>query len=204
MEVDMRQLLSLVVVLTALAGAGCDRRTEAWVPLEEEPPAPARPVRIPSLTQTRMDQRAIAAALGAESPEEPMPQGQPTPGGPAAAPEDAASNQPIRGTIRLADGARAPDQGVLFVIARVPGMRPPLAAVKLAVGPFPQSFSIGPENRAPMMGANVPFAGPIELTARIDIDGDPMTRSPGELSGSGGQVQPGAVGIEIVLSEGGN
>jgi hypothetical protein len=47
----------------------------------------------------------------------------------------------------------------------------------------------------------MPFAGPVELTARIDGDGNATSRSPGDLTGTapGGPVQPGATGVVIVL-----
>ncbi len=102
----------------------------------------------------------------------------------------------IRGRIRLAEGARA-GAGVLYVIARGPGGGPPLAVKRLPVGNFPVEFELGP---ADVMIAGRPFAGPIQLSARVDRDGNPMTREPGELSGEvAGTLEPGARDVEILL-----
>jgi len=47
------------------------------------------------------------------------------------------------------------------------------------------------------------FAGEITLTARLDVDGDPMSRGPEDLQGAAVEtVQPGTSGIEIVLGRG--
>jgi hypothetical protein len=48
----------------------------------------------------------------------------------------------------------------------------------------------------------VPFAGPLQVTARIDADGNAMTREPGDLQGrSTGGLQPGDRGVEVVIDE---
>ena len=47
------------------------------------------------------------------------------------------------------------------------------------------------------------FAGPIRLSARLDADGDPLTRDPGEPSAVfPDPLTPGASGIELVLEPG--
>src|SRR5262252_8374932 len=90
----------------------------------------------------------------------------------------ASSGEPIRGTILLEGGeARG---AVLFLIARTPDTPgPPLAVKRLPVGPFPLEFAIGPEDE---MIKGRPWVGPISLTARVDKDGDPLTRDPDDYS----------------------
>ncbi len=149
---------------------GCDRRTEPYIPPEQEPPPPSRPVRIPGL-------------------EQPVPQGRQL--------ALAASGGSIHGTVRLAPGVQAPDTGVLFIIARAQGGGPPLAVKRLPVGPFPLTFQVGP---ADVMLKGRPFEGPIKLSARIDRDGDPLTREPDNLvAESAAALEPGARGAELVL-----
>ena len=85
----------------------------------------------------------------------------------------------------------------LFIIARH-GAGPPLAVKRVADPKFPVQFSVGPEDR---MIQSMPFTGPIELTARIDGDGNATSRSPGDIMGTarGGPVEPGASGVAILL-----
>ena len=43
---------------------------------------------------------------------------------------------------------------------------------------------------------------PLRLTARLDGDGDPMTRRPGDLMGAASEpIAPGARGVQIVFDE---
>jgi hypothetical protein len=64
---------------------------------------------------------------------------------------------------------------------------------------FPLAFSIGPDDR---MIASRPFVGPLNLTARLDGDGNATTRSPGDLQGAAAApVDPGASGVVVVLDE---
>jgi hypothetical protein len=102
----------------------------------------------------------------------------------------------IRGTVRLGDGATPAGGGILFVIARPPTGGPPLAVRRLPPGPFPIEFELGPEDS--MM--QVPLNAPVILSARLDADGDPMTRAEEDLAGqTAGPVSPGASGVELVL-----
>jgi hypothetical protein len=86
---------------------------------------------------------------------------------------------------------------VLFVIARGSGGGPPLAVKRLPVGPFPLEFEIGP---ADVMMAGRPFAGPITLTARVDRDGNPLTRDPDDPTAElPAPIEPGAADVELRL-----
>lgn len=166
-----------VLICAILALVACDRRLEPYVPLEEEPAPLDRPLRVPGLESPVPRAPALATPLA------------PTTGaGPA-----------IRGTLRLADGVADPVGGVLFVIARSGGGGPPLAVVRLAPGPFPMDFAIGPEH---VMIPGRSFDGPITLTARVDLDGDPISRDPDDLTAAApSPLQPGATGIDLVLGE---
>jgi hypothetical protein len=64
---------------------------------------------------------------------------------------------------------------------------------------FPVDFEIGPEN---VMIPTMRFEGDLTLTARLDSDGNAMTRLPGDLQGSLAEsVQPGSAGVEIRLDQ---
>lgn len=161
--------------------AGCDRRTKPFVPIEEEPPKLAK-ISVPGL-------EAPTAAPVMPPPRSSVDKLQ------AAA---AGTGGEIQGAIRLADGVQ-PGPGVLFVIARAGG-GPPLAVRKLDASTFPVEFSIGASD---VMMPGRRFEGEIVLSARLDRDGNPMTRDPSDLSGAlQGPVQPGATGVEIVLKRG--
>jgi hypothetical protein len=183
MRTSLRRSRVLVraVLCAALALAGCDRRLEAYVPPHQEPPPPERPVRVPGLENP--------------APRATMPMGPPETAG--ARTGTAPSGEPIRGRVVAGEGVAADGPGVLFVIARSQGAGPPLAVKRLPVGPFPQEFEIGP---ADVMIQGLPFAGPITLSARIDRDGNPMTREPGDASAAlAAPVEPGAEGVELRL-----
>ena len=113
---------------------------------------------------------------------------------PAAAPSGAG----ISGTIRLADGAQAPPGGTLFLIARAPGVTrgPPTATRKMQVSAFPAAFDLGPEHV--MMGG--PFPASMSLSARLDGDGNAMTKNAGDLITTTISVDAGAQGVELVLA----
>ena len=142
---------------------------------------------------------------GAESAEPAQPGLPPPPGesrGTAGEPSEVAaggSAAPITGTVELAPefAGRTPANAVLFIIARH-GAGPPLAVKRIAEPKFPFEFSIGPDDR---MIKSMPFTGPIELTARIDADGNATSRSPGDVMGTArtGPVEPGATGVAILL-----
>jgi hypothetical protein len=92
----------------------------------------------------------------------------------------------------------APTSGTLFVIAWPAGGGRPLAVKRLQVGEFPVTFQIGPGDA---MTQESWFVGPIRLTARLDGDGNPMTRSPEDLGGaSSGTLQPGTRDVELMLA----
>jgi hypothetical protein len=48
----------------------------------------------------------------------------------------------------------------------------------------------------------MPFVGPIHLSARLDSDGNAMTKLPGDLSGAAPEPhQPGDRGVSIVIDQ---
>lgn len=110
--------------------------------------------------------------------------------------------QKIRGTVSLDEKlrARASAAATLFIIARPAGVPsgPPLAVKKIPAPKFPVPFALGPED---VMIPGRPFSGAIDLSARLDQDGNPTTRQPGDIFGEYGKnpVEPGAESVDIVL-----
>ena len=104
----------------------------------------------------------------------------------------------ISGVVRF---WQRPDGGVLFVIARPQGATggPPLAVLRIPSPEFPLAFTIGPEN---VMIPSMQFAGAISISARLDADGNAMTRGSGDISSATVEgLSPGAEGVRLVLSE---
>lgn len=180
-----------LLIAAALLALACDRKLEPYDPNERPEP--------PDLSRIFPEgaERAQQAEAQAQ-PAMPAPtRGAPPPG--AGAPP--ATGDPVRGTVELDDAlrARAPRGGVLFVIARSGGGGPPLAVKRIADPQFPLDFEIGPEDR---MIEQMPFAGPLLLSARLDADGNATTRGAGDLQGSApGAVEPGAEGVRIRIDE---
>ncbi len=190
-----RPLLRVVTAslfLVAILGlAGCDRNIEPYQPGEKSrPPDLARIFPGPGASDMAQadsgipdrsalpPSRAEASALIRE------------PGGAA-----------IEGRIELAPELARPDTGVLFVIARPQGVAggPPLAVLRIANPTFPLEFSIGPEQ---VMIPSLRFEGAISISARLDADGNAMTRGSEDISSQVEEpLAPGATGVKLVLSE---
>jgi len=82
-------------------------------------------------------------------------------------------------------------------VSETPGVRGGLVAVKrFTASSFPIEFSLG---AADMMFQNGVFEGDLTLAARIDKDGDPMTRKKGDVFGTVDRVKVGATGVEVKL-----
>ena len=121
-------------------------------------------------------------------------------GAPPAAATGATSGA-IEGTLELAPDlvGRVPPGAVLSWVARTAQGGPPLAVVRVASPRVPMPFSIGPDDR---MNQSMPFAGEMLITARVDTDGNAMTRSPGDLQGASATPNaPGDRGVTLLIDE---
>jgi len=193
-------LIGLSLVL--LAGAlGCDRNIEPYQP-GEEPSQPDLARIFPGPPPGSSGPEGDAVATGQTSRGAVPPsraegsEVAPAAGGSAGAP-------PITGEITIAPevASAQPAGGVLFVIARPQGMTagPPLAVLRIPSPDFPLAFSIGPEN---VMIPSMQFAGEISISARLDADGNAMTRTAGDISsGTAEKLTPGTTGVSLSLSE---
>ena len=182
-------LLGLAIVLGAV---GCNRNIEDFDPTEQV----IRP-DLSKIFPEGAESAAKAPVIAGSPPPGSGPRGARSPGAPPAA----ETGEPLAGTIRLASEVegRIPNGAILFLIVRPIAGGPPTAVRRIADPRFPLEFTLGPEHR---MAQSVPFVGPFTLTARVDADGNAMTREPGDLQGmSVEQHSPGDTGIELVIDE---
>ena len=184
-----------VVVVAGVLGVvvGCDRNIEPYKPGEQSSPpdlarifpGPAAGATETASTDSRAPDRSALPPSRAE-------------GSAVARPTGGAA---IEGRIELAAELIPPDAGVLFVIARPQGTQggPPLAVLRIPDPEFPLEFSIGPEN---VMIPSLRFEGAISLSARLDADGNAMTRGSDDISSQVEErLAPGAAGVTLVLNE---
>ena len=124
--------------------------------------------------------------------------------GPTAAKED--KTLPLSGLVKLDEGLSVDDikpTDVLFIMARQslggrPGML--VAVVRYGNVEFPKRYEISQGN---VMMTDIPFSGPFRIDARLDRDGDPMTKTADDLYASfDGDVLNGQEGVHLVLKKG--
>lgn len=188
--------------------AGCDKKKEAAVappssgipPLDQPagaaPPASDRPTHAPA---------GDTAALPPGHPA--LPPGHPSMGDTAAPGAQASGTfggttpggefdpkTVLEGVIKLdgkvKDKVAAGD--VIYLVARkyeegstAPGT--PLAVRKLTVDKWPIKFSLDSRDA---MFAGTKLAGKVVVTARVDKDGDAMTKNPGDVTGQSKPCEP--------------
>jgi cytochrome c-type biogenesis protein CcmH/NrfF/cytochrome c-type biogenesis protein CcmH/NrfG len=91
-------------------------------------------------------------------------------------------------------------QATLFIIARSGTGGPPLAVKKIDKPAFPLDYTLGQEN---VMMQGTPFAGKINLSVRLDKDGNPTTRGAGDMTGEykKNPVEVGTKNADIVIDQ---
>jgi cytochrome c-type biogenesis protein CcmH len=156
--------------------------------------AKRHPAQAPRLRALWSEMRAQAESTpeGGGAPGEDPHEGLPEPGARAAAPAGGG----IAGTVEL-DGVTPPPGAIVFVTVRPAGTTggPPIAAKRLPATSFPLAFQVGPGDS--MMGQALPERMRVE--ARVDSDGDPLTRDPADPAASADDVRVGATGVRLVL-----
>jgi cytochrome c-type biogenesis protein CcmH len=108
-----------------------------------------------------------------------LPQGHPAIDAPAAAPQAPATPAaaPVAGAVTVTltlDPASSARSGVVFVMVKNPGGGPPIAVKRLVAMSFPTTVQISSADS--MMGQPLPAS--FRLEARLDTDGDAMTKNP--------------------------
>ena len=196
--------LVATILFVALTLVGCDRNIEPYQPGEEaKAPDLARIFPAPTGAVGSADGQGDERDDSGQVPRGAVPPSRAEGSGPSAAAATSGASAPITGEIVLpAELALSrPEGGVLFVIARPTGARggPPLAVLRIPSPDFPLAFSIGP---ADVMIPTMQFVGEISMSARLDADGNAMTRGAGDISSEVIEsLEPGATGVTITLSE---
>lgn len=123
---------------------------------------------------------------------------------PPTKPAAPATGQSISGTITIDAKLKAQLDGnaALFIIARPAGGAggPPLAVKKIDKPSFPLPYTLSQEN---VMMQGTPFSGKVNLTARLDKDGNPTSRGAGDLTGEykKNPAEVGAKNVDIALDQ---
>ena len=155
--------------------------------------------RLLSMLPPGEDRDQIAKVLA----EIPSTGGAPTPAS-TAPPVTSSSDQTISGRITVDSrlNGNVDPQAVLFIIARSAAHTggPPLAVKKIEKPSFPLNYSLSQEN---VMMQSRPFSGKINITVRLDIDGNPTTRGPGDLTGEYKEnpAEAGAQNVDISIDQ---
>jgi len=166
----------------AAAGLGCDRNTSPYVAGEEP---------------TQPDLSRIFPSTGEHDHAEQSAPRARTPVAQETSRAGSARGPTISGEVVLA--GEAPPGATLFVIARAKGARggPPLAVQRVTAPSFPHAFEIG---QTDVMIPNLRFEGEIDVTARLDADGNAMTKDAADLEGRAASAHvPGDSGLVITL-----
>jgi len=162
------------------------------------------PSAVPPLSQGVPPPPAAAAPPPPLPPPPPPPAPPPAPEGAARA-AAAGSGGSISGKIELASSLakKKPEGGTLFLVARRisdnPTARGTLIAVKkLPATTFPLAFDL---SAADMPFQNGAFDGDLTLAVRVDKDGNPMTRTKGDVFGTLPKVRVGAHHVRLALDQ---
>jgi len=176
----------VLVIALALVGA-CEKKSE---PNRAAPPRGMPP----------LDEKQLAAPIGERPEHEPqavnpragmnLPPGHPSVPGAGAEPEGTTPGDiqfdprtVVSGVLQLDPKVKGKvaEGDVIYLVARSadqPG--PPLAVKRLVAGKFPMAFEL--DGRDAMM-AGTKLGGKVTLSARVDKDGDAMTKNPGDVTG---------------------
>jgi cytochrome c-type biogenesis protein CcmH len=112
-----------------------------------------------------------------------------------------AARKTISGSISVSPTLGGPPQGgVIFIVVRLAGAAagPPLAVKRVANKGFPLRYEVSESN---VMMAGMPFQGQVNVTVRLDGDGQ-VGRRPGDLEGrTKTSVEVGKGEVDIVLDK---
>lgn len=192
----MRSLAIFTATCTLALAVGCDAKKSA-------PAAPSTPA-------AQVAQPASQPAGGAAAQPSSQPAGQgdtPATGNPHAEFDKTPPGTPFTGLVKLAEGLSEADlkpTDVLFIMARESqggGLAGRLVAVqRLGAATYPMRYEVSAKD---VMVPGIPFHGPFIVTARLDRDGDPMTRGEDDLYATmPTPVMAGQEGVHLVLKKG--
>jgi hypothetical protein len=181
-----RSLATALALGAWMSSAACTKKDDA-----------GRPSGVPALEPGA----APAAAPRAMAPA-PAPPVAAAPAPAPAAPADPRAT--ISGELLISPAvAKVKPKGVLYLVARRPSDNPSARGTMIAVKKFddpkfPLAFSM---SAADMPFQNGPFDGEMVLSARIDQDGDPISRQKGDVFGSLPKVMVGSQGVKLTIDQ---
>lgn len=143
----------------------------------------------------QQSQGAQPAQTGSLPEGHPPLDAQPAPAAATPAPVPATTSPGVRVTLTLDPAAQA-RSGVVFIIARAPTGGPPFAVKRIMATSFPITAEITAADS--MSGQLDALPGQFRLEARLDTDGDAMTKPPTDPSGMLNDVAPGTA-VTLVL-----
>ena len=185
----------LIGLMVGLMTPGCGKNKEETkkapkVSTKKKGPSRA-PIRQAVVKTKQGKPTSMPASRPASRPMGKLPPGHPPMGGGAASqPAAAASGGNINGTITLdkAQADKVKAGSTLFIIVRrdegegKKGMM--LAAKKIAVtgaAMFPLKYTVTPKD---VMMAGTSLVGNVRVSARVDQDGDAISKQPGDVTGA--------------------
>lgn len=187
----------------SLSGALCAALPGCKKEREVPPPPPSLPAQAGGAGQTHEN------PMPADHP--PMLRGHsegPAPGtaaapsaAPAAAPSDP-GGATLKGNLALSDKVKdkVKPGTTIFLVARTAfeggATGPVLAVKKLTTGAWPQPFEL---SQGDVMMAGMNLSGKVVLTARIDQDGDAMTKMVGDVEGVSKPIDLPKGDVELVI-----
>lgn len=141
---------------------------------------------------------APSADAGAEVPAD-HPEVPPPAMGEGSGPA-ASTSAPLVVVVDLPKGVTVPSNAILFVIVREAGLEsgPPSAVKRVPATNFPITVTISEKDS--MAGEGLP--GLVRIDARVDRDGDPLTKDPQDPAASEENVRPGSGQVLLVLTPG--
>ncbi len=119
-------------------------------------------------------QALLAVLPGGDQPTQLAPSGDGIPDG-----EDAAAAARIQVSVNLGEGVPLSDfttSGALFVFVRIPGERPPLAAIRRPIGELPDEFVLSDAD-AMLPGRSLADFDELTIVARLSASGDATERA---------------------------
>lgn len=157
------------------------------------------PAQAPMFARVLAEMRTAASQAPAGAEGDPHAD-VPAPGTESADAEPAPAAGPgLAGVIELPDAlrSRVSPGALVFVTVRDASATegPPVAVKRLAAASFPIAFAVGPADS--MMGQPLPARARVE--ARVDSDGDPLTRVPTDPSARLDGVAAGSMRLRLVL-----
>ncbi len=219
----MRYIMSATALIAALALTACNKQDPATgekTAAQKKAPAATQAAPAPAPVQQAKVQGAATPAAGSQPTSMPaghppaggMPPGHPPAGGmppghPPAGGAAPAGGGTLAGTIDLDAGMKAKVKAgsVLFIIVRQDagqGQRGMLLAAKkvpvTGADMFPLKYTVGP---ADVMMQGTQLAGNVRVEARVDQDGDAISKAPGDVVGALDKaVKVGDEGLDFTLN----